>query len=108
MPLFMAQFSYTPEAWAALSRKPEDRAEAFGALTSKMGGKMHSLHYCFGEYDGVIMLEAPDESTVLSILIAAIAPGHVKATKTTTLFTPQQAVAAMRKAGTASYRAPGG
>jgi hypothetical protein len=54
------------------------------------------------------MLEAPSEDAVLSMLLAAVAPGHVKATKTTTLFTPQQAVQAMRKAGTASYRAPAG
>jgi uncharacterized protein with GYD domain len=108
MPMFMAQFSYTPEAWAALAKHPEDRGEIFGALAAKMGAKMHSMHYCFGEYDGVIMLEAPDESTVLSLLIAAIAPGHVKATRTTVLFTSQQAMAAMRKAGSASYRAPAG
>jgi uncharacterized protein with GYD domain len=108
MPMFMTQFSYTPQAWAALSKNPEDRGEAVSALAAKMGGKMHSLHYCFGDYDGVIMLEAPDESTVLSILIAAIAPGHVRATKTTTLFTPQQAIAAMRKAGSASFKPPAG
>ncbi len=108
MPLYMSQFSYTSGAWAALVKNPEDRAEAFRALAEKMGAKMHSLHYAFGEYDGVIITEAPDEGTVLAILLAAISPGHVKATKTTTLFTPQQAMAAMRKAGTASYRAPKG
>lgn len=108
MPLYMTQFAYTPQAWAALTEHPEDRAEVFGALAASMGAKMHSLHYCFGDYDGVIITEAPDETTVLSIILAAISPGHVKATKTTTLFTPQQAVAAMRKAGSSSYRAPTG
>ena len=108
MPLYMTQFSYTSEAWAALTKNPEDRAEVFGALAEKMGAKLRSLHYCFGEYDGVITMEAPDETTVLSILLAAISPGHVKATKTTTLITTQQAMTAMRKAGTASYRAPKG
>lgn len=108
MPMFMAQFSYTPQAWAALVRNPEDRSEAISTLASKMGAKLHSIHYCFGEYDGVLMIEAPNESAVLSMLLAAIAPGHVKATKTTMLFTPQQAVEAMRKAGTVSYKAPAG
>ena len=108
MPLFMSQFSYTSEAWAALVKKPEDRAEALRGLAQKMGAKLHSLHYCFGEYDGVIMMEAPEETTVLATLLAAISPGHVKAVKTTTLFTVEQAMTAMRKAGTASYRAPTG
>ncbi len=108
MPLYMTQFAYTTQAWAALTKNPEDRAEAFGALAAKMGAKMHSLHYSFGDYDGVIMLEAPDEATAMSVLLAAISPGHVKATKTTVLVTPKQAMEAMRKAGAASYRAPTG
>jgi hypothetical protein len=45
---------------------------------------------------------------VLATLLATISPGHVKALKTTTLFTVEQAMAALRKAGTASYRAPSG
>jgi uncharacterized protein with GYD domain len=44
MPLFMAQFSYTPQAWAALVRNPEDRSEAISTLASKMGCKLHSIH----------------------------------------------------------------
>jgi uncharacterized protein with GYD domain len=108
MSLYMIQFAYTPQTWAALTKSPEDRAEVFGALAAKMGTKMHSLHYSFGEYDGVIMLEASDEAIAMSVLLAAISPGHVKATKTTVLITPKQAVDAMRKAGTTSYRAPQG
>jgi len=108
MPLYMTQFAYTSQAWAALAKHPEDRSEVFGALAAKMGAKMHSLHYSFGEYDGVIMLEAPDEATAMAVLVAAISPGHVKATKTTVLVPPKQAMDAMRKAGAASYRAPAG
>lgn len=77
-------------------------------LAEKMGGRMLSLHYCLGEYDGVTLIEAPDEATVMAILLAAISPGHLRATKTTALITVQQAMNAMRKAGGASYRAPKG
>jgi uncharacterized protein with GYD domain len=108
MGTYMTQFSYTSQAWAALVKNPEDRAEVFRGLAKKMGGKMLSLHYCFGEYDGVIMMEAPDEATVMAVLLAAISPGHVKATKTTTLVSVQQAMSAMKKASGASYRAPKG
>ena len=108
MPLLMSQFSYTPKAWAALVRRPEDRAGTYRALAEKMGVKLHSFHYCFGDYDGVVIAEAPDETTVLAILLAAISPGFLKATKTTTLFTVEQAMTAMRKAATVSFRAPSG
>ena len=107
MPLYMTQFAYTPETWATLTKKPENREEVLGALTQKMGGRLVSFYNCFGEYDGVFIYEAPDETTAAAILLAAISPGHVKAIKTTTLMRTEQTMEAMRKAGAQSYRAPG-
>lgn len=108
MPLYMSQFAYTSQAWAALTKHPEDRAEVLAAAAARMGAKIHSLHYCFGEYDGVVMLEAPDETTAMSVLLAVISAGHVKAIKTTVLISPRDAMDAMRKAGAAIYPAPKG
>jgi len=107
MPLYMTQFSYTSEAWAALARKPENRTEAVSKLCQQLGARLVALYYAFGEYDGFIIVEAPDEVTVTAALIAAISPGHVRATKTTVLLTAEQAVEAMRRAGGVPYRAPG-
>ncbi|HLJ62441.1 MAG TPA: GYD domain-containing protein [bacterium] len=104
----MVQFTYTPQAWAALAKNPEDRADAFRALAEQMGAKLLSLHYCFGEYDGVTMMEAPDEATVMAILLAANSPGHVKTTRTTVLITLREAMVAMRRAHDAQYRGPHG
>ena len=107
MPLYMTQFSYTPEAWAALLRSPTDRSEALGRLAEQLGGKLVSLYYAFGDYDGVIVIEAPDDVTAAAVVLAAVSPGHVKAVKTTRLLTVEEAMEAMRKAGGATYRAPG-
>ena len=53
MPMFMAQFAYTPEAWAALIHAPQDRAAASDALLRHFGGRLIGLHYTPGaEYDG--------------------------------------------------------
>ncbi len=38
MPLYMTQFAYTSETWAALTQNPEDHSEAFGQLAQTMGG----------------------------------------------------------------------
>ena len=51
--------------------------------------------------------EAPDETTAAAMVLAAVSPGHLKASKTTTLMTTEQMMEAMRKAGTQTYRAPG-
>ena len=62
MPLYMTQFAYTSEAWKALVKKPEDRGKVFGELIEKMGGSLVSMYYCMGEYDGMVIYEAPDET----------------------------------------------
>jgi uncharacterized protein with GYD domain len=106
MSLYMLQFSYTHEAWSALTKNPTDRSQAVRTLAQQLGGKLVGLYYCYGEYDGVALLEAPDDTTATAIVLAAITPGHLKANKTTKLFTPEETMAAMRKAGTTSYQAP--
>ncbi|HXX40355.1 MAG TPA: GYD domain-containing protein [bacterium] len=108
MGMYMVQFAYTSQAWNALARNPEDREITFRGLAEKMGAKLISLHYCFGEYDGVVLIEAPDEATVMAIVVAAVSPGHVKAAKTTVLSTVQQALNALGRAGVATYHAPQG
>jgi uncharacterized protein with GYD domain len=106
MALYMVQFAYTSSAWTALTKNPEDRSKVFKALVENMGGKLVSLYYAFGEYDGVAIFEAPNETTATAIVLAATTPGHLRTTKTTTLLTVDQAMEAMRKAGTASYKGP--
>jgi hypothetical protein len=66
-----------------------------------------SKHRCFGEYDGVVIFEAPDEGTAAASAIAAITPGHLKSIKTTLLLSAEQGVEAMRRAGEATFRGPG-
>jgi uncharacterized protein with GYD domain len=44
MPLYMTQFAYTSEDWAALARNPEDRSEAVGRLLESMGGRLVSFY----------------------------------------------------------------
>ena len=107
MALYMTQFSYTSEAWAALVKNPEDREAAVRALAEKMGGQVQNLYFSFGEYDGVVLMEAPDETTALAILLAAVTPGHLKATKTTVLIPMKETMAAMGKAAEVVYAAPG-
>ena len=107
MPLYMSQVSYTSEAWAAMTQNPEDRSEVFGGLTESMGGRLRSWYYSFGEYDVVVTYEAPDESTAAAIVLAATSSGHLSRVKTTVLLSAEEGMEAMRKAGEATYRAPG-
>ncbi len=51
MPLYMSQFTYTPEAWAALTQEPQDRGAAVGGLMESMGGRLVAFYHSFGEYE---------------------------------------------------------
>lgn len=106
MPRYMIQFAYTAQAWAALAKSPADRRPAVRAALEKVGGKLVELYYHFGEFDGFAILEAPDDVAASAAVIAVTAPGHLKATRTTRLFTVEEAMEAMRKAGAVPFQAP--
>lgn len=108
MTIYMTQFSYTSQAWAALAKNPEDRGKAFASLAEKLGGRLHNIYYCFGEYDGVVIAEFPDDNAAMAGIVAATTPGHLKATRTTRLFSMEEALGAMRKAKDLAYPAPKG
>ena len=103
----MLHFSYSPEAWAALVKKPEDRTAAVEAIGKSVGGRLVSLYYHFGEYDGTAILEAPDDTTMNAAVLAAVASGALKSTRTTRLYSAKDLVEALGKAGKAAYRPPG-
>jgi uncharacterized protein with GYD domain len=106
MPLYMTHFSYTSEAWAALATRPQDRGETFDALVQSQGGRLVGLYYHFGDYDGTAIFDAPDDLTASATIVSAVVPGHIRATKTTRLFSRDEVLEVMRRAGTAAYEAP--
>src|SRR5262245_63202459 len=82
MPLYMAQFAYTPQAWSALIHAPQDRAAASDMLVRHFGGRLVGLYYTPGaEYDGFALFEAPDDTAAAAVEIADVAVGHLRANR---------------------------
>ena len=108
MPLYMTQWSYTAEATAAMAKNPQDRSVNTQQLIEKLGGTQIGCYFCFGDYDGLAICEMPDGVTMLAGAMAASAPGHLNVIRTTRLFTMDEAVEAMKRAGTLAYAGPGG
>ncbi len=106
MALYMVQFAYTAEALATMAKNPQDRSVSSRELIEQLGGRMIGFYFCFGEYDGVALYEAPDDMTATAISMAAVSPGHLKASHTTKLFTVEETMEAMRKAGSISFQGP--
>jgi uncharacterized protein with GYD domain len=103
----MFQASYTSEAWAAQLKNPQNRVEQVRPLIEGQGGKILGAYYAFGEYDLVMILEAPDNVSVAALALAAAAGGAVKAQKTTVLMRLEEGIEAMRRASGTGYRPPG-
>jgi len=107
MPLFMAQFAYTPEAWSSLINMPQDRAAASEALLRHFGGHLLGLYYTPGaEYDGFALFEAPDDATAAAVEIADIARGHLRSNRLQRVMSAEEMHSALRQAATAPNIAP--
>ena len=104
MPTFMYQFKYTPAAWSAFVKKPEDRGAVVDELLKGLGGRLISIYYSFGEWDGMVIFEAPDEVTAMTAVVTIMTPGHLEATKTTVLFTMQDMIKATSRASKLKFR----
>ena len=108
MPYYMLQGAYTSESWAAQIANPQDRVEIVRPIFEKLGGRIESAYFAFGEYDVVVITEFPDNVSAAAISVALNAGGAFKSAKTTPLMTMEEGIEVMRKAGGTGYRPPGG
>ena len=107
MTMYLTRFSYTSETWARMIQKPEDRREAARAYIESVGGKLHGFWYSFGEHDGWNLWEAPDDVSMAAVVLAIGAGGALRSIETTVLLSVEELMAALGKAKSIQYRAPG-
>lgn len=106
MPSYLIQVAYSPEALAAMIKKPQDRREVVKKLVGQLGGTLVGSWLCFGEYDAVMVVEAPDNVSVAACSAIVSSSGALKAFKTTPLLNADEGMAAFKKAGKLSYKPP--
>ena len=107
MARYLVQANYTQQGVAGLVSSPEDRSGMLKDLMESVGGKVHSVDYCFGEFDVVVIMETPDDITMASLSMAIGASGAVTNLRTTVLIPSADGLAAAQKAKEISYRPPG-
>ena len=107
MAMYLTQFSYTPETWARLTKKPEDRREAARTYIESVGGKLHGFWFAFGAYDAYTLWEAPDNVSMAAVALAIGAGGALDSIHTTVLLTVEDTLAALEKAQSVKYKPPG-
>ena len=108
---FVVLGKYTAAGLGGFAKNPkEDRKAVVGAMMEAAGGKMHNLWLTRGEYDVVVVGEAPDFETVAAIKMMVLASGALgdlvilEAADFNAI--GQKAAAMMGSVG--AYQAPGG
>ena len=107
MSFYLMRFSYTPEAWARLIKKPEDRREIARAIVEKLGGRLHGFWYSFGQQDGFVLIEAPNNISAAAFSVGISAGGALRSAETTVLLTVEETIEMLGTAQGLPYRPPG-
>jgi len=81
MPYYIILLNWTDQGIRNVKDSPK-RAAAAKAAVEKAGGKWLGFYYTFGQYDMVAIVEAPNDETTMSLLLAV---GSLGAVRTTTL-----------------------
>ncbi len=108
MAQYLFQAAYSTEAWAAQVKNPENRVEAVRSSVERLGGHIEHAFFTFGEYDILAIIDFPENVNAAAWAIATAAAGTVRTGKTTPLMSIEDGLEALRRAGGAGYRPPGG
>ncbi|WP_120500334.1 GYD domain-containing protein [Roseovarius sp. EL26] len=110
MPIYMTQFTYSTKSIKGMVDSPQDRRAAAQRIFAAAGGSIIEMYLCFGEYDGVVIAEFPNDAAAASALMAVGSTGAFSTFKTTVLLTMHTGVQAMEGAKeiVGEYRPPSG
>lgn len=79
MPYYVTLWKWTEQGIKNVKDSPK-RVAAFKAAVEKAGGRTHAFYYTFGKYDGIAITEAPDDATVMGVLLGIAGQGNVRTT----------------------------
>ena len=105
MPKYLLDVSYTAEgAKGLLKDGGSKRRQVAEQAIKSAGGTMEAFYFAFGSKDAVVIVDAPDHTSVLAASLVINASGFVNS-KTTVLVTAEEVDQATKK--NVTYRAPG-
>ena len=105
MAKYLGKARYTAEGTQGLMKDGgSGRVEAVSKMVKKLGGKVESFYFAYGEYDAYVIVDIADDAAALALSLAVNASG-----KTTIQMVPLITAKQMDEATktTVNYRAPG-
>jgi uncharacterized protein with GYD domain len=105
VPKFLITGSYTAEGARGLMKEGgSSRRAAVQKALDGVGGKLEAFYFAFGKDDAYVIVDVPDNASVIAVSLAVNASGVVRVS-TTPLISPDDLDAASKKS--IGYRAPG-
>jgi len=77
MPHYIILLNWTDQGIRNVKDSPK-RAAAAKAAVEKAGGKWLGFYYTLGQYDMVAIIEAPNDETTMSLLMAVGSQGSIR------------------------------
>src|SRR5882762_11307469 len=97
MAKFLIQAAYTIDgAKGVLKEGGSSRKTQIAQIRERVGGKLESFYYAFGEWDVFAIMDVPDAVTATALSMAINASGGVKL-RTTPLLTAEEIDQATKK-----------
>jgi uncharacterized protein with GYD domain len=105
MAKFLITASYTAEGAKGLMKEGgTGRRAAVQKVLDAVGGKLEAFYFAFGKDDAFVIVDVPDNASVVAVSLAVNASGVVRVS-TTPLISPDDLDAASKKS--VGYRPPG-
>jgi uncharacterized protein with GYD domain len=77
MPHYVILWNWTDQGIRTVKDSTK-RLASFRAELEKVGGKLVGEYYTMGKYDGVVIVEAPSDETITSILLGDASKGNFR------------------------------
>jgi uncharacterized protein with GYD domain len=108
MPHYLLRWQFKDSTAKHLVEHPQDRTGPAKALIEGFGGNLLSYYFVLGEYDGIAIVNFPDNVSVSACSMNAASSGAFSRFETTGLLTAKEAEEAMKKAKTTktAWKAP--
>ena len=77
MASFISLLNFTEQGIKNFKSSP-DRSEAFKSMAQKMGVTVREIYWTAGVYDIVLIMDAPDDETIVALMFSLASLGNVK------------------------------
>ena len=105
MAKYLVHATYSAEGFKGLVKdKASGRKAAVEKAMASVGAKLEAMYYSLGDYDVVLIVDAPDATSLMAVGLSVCSTGLAH-TRTTPLLTIEEADQAIKKG--VQYRGPG-